>query len=269
MEAMDHVVDTFAKAPDKRRKLSEEDCERLVEQHAPLVAAIARSLLRKLPANVLADDLMQDGFIGLMTAIIQSTTHHAGKHYQAYLSQRIRGAMLDGLRENDPATRRVRREMRRVEAAIHQLGHRFGRAPTEGEIAEELGMPLASYQELLQETDGYMLFSLADFDDADPGKDFIAWCASTNSSPLAALERRSVQKTLLRAISDLSEREEEVMKCYYVDGLPMREIGRQCSITESRVSQIHAQAIAKLRAAVLAEENRGQSPLSPRWRTTS
>jgi RNA polymerase sigma factor for flagellar operon FliA len=252
--------------PAPRRKLSREESERLINEHAPLVAAIARSLLRKLPSNVLADDLMQDGFLGLMAAIIQSTTHQAGKCFHSYLSQRIRGAMLDGLRENDPGSRRVRREMRRVECAIHQLGHQLGRAPLESEVAAKLALPLAAYQHLLQEAEGYTLFSLDDFDDRDPEKDFIAWCATTQSSPLAALERRSVQRTLLLAISDLGEREEEVMKRYYVDGLGMKAIGVRLGITESRVSQIHAQAIAKLRAAVLGDET-APSPLAPRWRT--
>lgn len=250
---------------EKRRRLSDQECERLVTEHTPLVSAIARSLLRKLPPNVELDDLIQDGFVGLMVAIIQSTTVNAGRHYQVYISQRIKGAMLDGLRENDPATRHVRREMRRVEQAIHQLSHRLGRAPHEEEVAIALEMPLAAYQHLLQQADGYMLFSLEDFDDIDPGKDFLAWCATTSSSPLAALERKVVQRTLLLAISDLNEREEDVMKRYYVEGLNMRTIGAQLGITESRVSQIHAQAIAKLRAAVLGDEAK-PSLLAPRWR---
>lgn len=250
---------------EKRRRLSDAECERLVTEHTPLVSAIARSLLRKLPPSVELDDLIQDGFIGLMVAIIQSTTAHAGRHYQVYISQRIKGAMLDGLRENDPGSRRVRREMRRVEQAIHQLGHRLGRAPHEEEVASALEMPLAAYQHLLQQADGYMLFSLEDFDDADPGKDFLAWCATTSSSPLAALERKMVQRSLLLAISDLNQREEEVMRCYYVEGMNMKAIGAQLEITESRVSQIHAQAIAKLRAAVLGDAAK-PSPLTPRWR---
>lgn len=249
----------------KRRKLTEEESDRLVAEHAPLVAAIARSLLRKLPSSVVLDDLIQDGFLGLMAAIIQSTTTHAGRQYDAYLSTRIRGAMLDGLRENDPGSRRMRREMRRVEQTIHQLNYSLGRAPQESEVAAAMGMSLADYQALLLEANGYMLFSLDDFDDADPGKDFLAWCATTNSNPLAALERRTVQRTLLLAISDLTEREDEVMKAYYVDGSSMREIGASLGITESRVSQIHTQAIAKLRAAMLGGAA-AASPLTPRWR---
>jgi RNA polymerase sigma factor for flagellar operon FliA len=248
-----------------RRRLSEEECERLIVHYTPLVGAIARSLLRKLPPSVQVDDLMQDGFVGLLVAIIQSVATHAGRSYDAYLSQRIRGAMIDGLRDGDPGTRRVRHEMRRVEVAINRLGHALGRAPQEGEVAAALGMSLLDYQSLLQQAEGYTLLSLEDFDDADPQRDFMDWCASTSANPLAALERKAVQRTLLRALSELSEREEAVMKAYYDDDLTMREIAALLGISEGRVSQIHTQVIAKLRAALLG----GEPPtalLAPRWR---
>jgi RNA polymerase sigma factor FliA len=264
---MRETTGTSAAAPAPHPRLSEAECERLIAQHTPLVSAIARSLLRRLPPHIEADDLMQDGFVGLLVAVLQATTAHAGHHYHSYLAQRIRGAMLDGLRENDPASRSVRRRMREVEVAIHRLGHRLGRLPHEGEVAEALDMPLADYQHLLQQADGYTLFSLEDFDDANADRDFMEWCAATNSNPLAALERKVVQRTLLRALSSLGEREEAVMKAYYVDGLNMREIGARLQITESRVSQIHTQAIARLRAAVLGDEA-CPSPLAPRWRVS-
>lgn len=248
-----------------RQKLSDADCERLIAQHTPLVSAIARSLLRRLPPSVQADDLMQDGMIGLLVAIIQSTTSQASKSYNAYLSQRIRGAMLDGLRENAPGSRRVRKDMRRVETVINQLCHQLGHMPMEGEVALAMGMPLEDYQSLLQQADGYTLFSLEDFDEVQQERDFISWCASTNANPIAALERKVVQRTLLRALSELTEREEQVMQAYYSNDQTMREIGTALGVTEGRVSQIHAQAIAKLRAAVLGD---GAQPsiLRPRWR---
>ncbi len=248
------------------RKLSDAECNHLIAQHTPLVNAIARSLLRRLPANVEADDLIQDGMVGLLVAIIQSTTSQAGNNYNAYLSQRIRGAMLDGLRENDPGSRKVRKEMRRVEIAITRLCHQLGRMPLEGEVAEALGMALDAYQALLQQADGYTLFSLEDFDEAKQEHDFISWCANTNSNPVAALERKIVQRTLLLALSELTEREEAVMQAYYAENRTMREIGTLLGITEGRVSQLHAQAIARLRAAILGDNSK-PSILKPRWRT--
>lgn len=247
------------------RRLSDAECEQLVTQYTPLVSAIAKSLLRKLPANVEADDLMQDGFVGLLVAIIQTTTAHAGRAYQAYLSQRIRGAMLDGLRENDPGTRKVRADMRRVEIAINQLCHRLGRMPQEGEIAATLDMSLPDYQHLLQQAYGYTLLSIEDFDDAHAERDFLEWCANTSSNPLAALERKMVQQALLKAISDLTEREARVMHAYYVDDMNMRAIAVSLEITEGRVSQIHSQSIAKLRAVLLGD-GCGPSLVTPRWR---
>jgi RNA polymerase sigma factor for flagellar operon FliA len=249
----------------KRRKLTEAESERLVTQYAPLVKAIAQSLLRKLPPSVQLDELVQDGFIGLLGGLLQATKIHAGRQFDSYLAQRVRGAMLDGLRENDPGTRAIRRDMRRVETAIRSLLHALGRSPNEGEVADALDMPLADYQRLLQEAHGYTLFSLEDFDEDDDSGKFVDWCANTSSDPLAALERKVLQRSLLMAISDLAEREEAVMVGYYVNGLGMRQIGERLGVSEGRISQIHSQVIAKLRAAVLLADA-GPSPLAPRWR---
>lgn len=240
----------------RRRKLTESESERLIAEHAPLVKAIAKSLLKKLPTSVALDDLLQDGFIGLLGALLQATRNREGCRFQNYLSQRVRGAMLDGLRQNDPGSRAVRRAMRRVERAIHQLGHTLGRPPNEEEVARALAMPLPDYQRLLQEADGYAVFSIDDFDDGNSTDDFLDWCATTQSDPVAALERRALQRKLLIAISDLSCRENEIMTLLYVNDLTMRSTGEQLCLTEGRISQIHSQAIAKLRAAVIGMDDR-------------
>ena len=252
----------------RRGKLTESESEHLIALHSPLVKAIAKSLLRKLPANVELDDLVQDGYIGLLAAILQTTKERAGNQFQHYLSQRVRGAMLDGLRENDPGTRRVRHEMRRVEHVIQELGHQLGRSPNEHEVAISLGVQLIEYQRLLQEAHGYALFSLEDFSDDDSPREFLDWCLVTKSDPFAALERRALQRKLLIAISDLSSREAEVMTLFYVDDFPMADIADHFNITQGRVSQIHAQAVAKLRAAVIGVDDR-PTLLAPRRRQTS
>lgn len=248
-----------------RRRLTEAESAALIETYTPLVNSIARSLLRSLPASVAADDLVQDGMLGLLVALLRSTRVREGAHFEHYLGVRIRGAMLDGLRQGDPATRRVRRAMRDVEAMVHRLSQQYGRMPHEGEIAAGLGMPLAAYQHLLAEADGYQLLMIEDFEDVEPGKDFLDWCARTNSDPLAALERKAFQRALLVAISELSGQEDRVMTLYYVEELTMKEIGHQLALSEARISQVHAQAVARLRAAVLGGE--AVSPLlKPRWR---
>jgi RNA polymerase sigma factor for flagellar operon FliA len=249
----------------RSRRLTESESERLITEHAPLVKAIAQSLLRKLPTSVVLDDLLQDGFIGLLGALLQATKTGTGGQFQQYLSQRVRGAMLDGLRQNDPGSRAVRRDMRRVEQAIHELGHTLGRSPAEEDVARSLAMPLADYQRLLQEADGYTVFSIEDFDDRNSTEVFLEWCANTQSDPLAALERRALQRKLLIAISDLSVRENEVMTLLYVNDLTMRGAGQRLCLSEGRISQIHSQAIAKLRAAVIGMEDRS-SLLAPRRR---
>lgn len=252
---------------EKQQKLTRDERDRLVTKYTPLVTAIAKSLLKKLPASVEADDLMQDGFLGLLGAILQSTKTRASGHFQNYVSQRVRGAMLDGLREADHGSRLVRQQMRGVEGAIHRLGHQLGRAPSEGEIAAALSVSLQDYQKLLLDAHGYTLLSLEDFDDTDPEKDFLDWCVKTSSDPLAALEREALQRTLLVAISKLSAQEEQVMTLYYEHELTMKVIGKRQKISESRVSQIHTQAIAKLRAAVVVADVK-RSLLAPRWRVS-
>lgn len=234
-----------------RPEASERD--RLFLEHAPMVRAIAESLLRRLPSSVALEDLLQDGYMGLMSAVLRNTKHSAGSRYQSYISQRVRGAMLDGLRQVDPGTRSVRRAMRRVELAIHQLGHTLGRLPGEEEVARALAMPLEDYQRLLQEADGYTVFSIEDFDDRNSTHEFLEWCMATQSDPVAALERRELQGRLLIAIGSLSARENEVMNLVYVDGLAMHSVGERLGLSEGRISQIHSQAIAKLRAFCIGD----------------
>ncbi len=247
------------------KKLTDLESEKLVTEHTPLVKAMAKSLLRKLPASVELDDLMQDGFIGLLGAILQNTRDKAGGQFQSYVSQRVRGAMLDGLRQLDPGSRGVRQSMRRVEHAMHQLSHQLGRPPSESEVAQALTMPLAEYQTLLETAHGYTLFSLDDFVEETAPDQFLDWCATTGSDPVAALERKLLQRKLLVAISDLSAREEGVMALLYVDALTMREVGKRMGLTEGRISQIHAHAIATLRSTVIGNTAE-PSILKPRQR---
>lgn len=247
------------------KKITDIESERLISEHTPLVKAMAKSLLRKLPASVELDDLMQDGFIGLLGAILQNTRDKAGGQFKSYISQRVRGAMLDGLRQLDPGTRGVRHSMRKVENAIHELGHQLGRFPSESEVAHALTMPIGEYQSLLEQAHGYTLFSLDDFVEETAPDQFLDWCASTGSDPVAALERRLLQRKLLVAISDLSEREESVMALLYVESLTMREVGKRLGLTEGRISQIHAHAIATLRSTVIGNTAE-PSILKPRMR---
>ncbi len=237
--------------------------QRLLVQHAPLVGKIARSMAHGLPPHVLTDDLVQDGLLGLIDAIIRTTRETSGVEFECYLAQRARGAMLDGLRALDPATRKIRHAMRRVEAAIQQTGHRLGRSPSEGEVAIAMGMPLEEYRRLLQQAHGYWLVSLDDLEHSDELHEYLDQCANSDTDPLALLERSAFRKALARSLRALSAQAQELLSLYYVEEHKMREIGERLGLSEARVSQLHASAIASLRAHMLDAEQ-SQDLLQPR-----
>ncbi|HTY02157.1 MAG TPA: RNA polymerase sigma factor FliA [Rhodocyclaceae bacterium] len=247
------------------------DKEDLVRQHAQLVKRLAFQLMAKLPASVQADDLIQNGMIGLLDALSRFE-EGMGAQFETYAVQRIRGAMLDGLRENDWVPRGVRREMRRVEEAIQRLEHRHGRSPSEGELADALGMPLAEYQRLLQDARGHQLIYLEDLAEEHEESYLDRNCAGPAlADPLALLEDLDVKKVLVGAIDALPDREKQVMALYYDEELNLKEIGEILGVTESRVCQLHSQAVARLRVAMQVSEGipvvkkrRGRRPKSER-----
>lgn len=221
----------------------------LVSQYAPLVKRIAYHLMAKLPASVLVDDLIQNGMLGLLDAI-GKFEEGMGAQFETYAVQRIRGAMLDGLRENDWLPRGVRREMRRVETAIQRLEQQNGRPPTELELAASLDMPLAEYQRLLLEARGHQLIYLEDLSGGDEENYLDRHVGGVEQDPAAVLENADVRRVVIAAVTNLPEREQMVMALYYEEDLNLREIGAVLGVTESRVCQLHSQAIARLRVAV-------------------
>lgn len=226
--------------------------EQLVQQYSPLVKRIAHHLMARLPANVLLDDLVQNGMIGLLDAMGRYEEGF-GAQFETYASQRIRGAMLDGLRENDWLPRNLRREMRRVESALQQLEQQNGRAPSEGELAENLGMSLQEYQKLLLEARGHQVVYLEDFSSED-GESFLdRHVGICDSDPSRLLEDKDMRREMVAAISALPEREQMVMALYYEEELNLREIGEVMGVTESRVCQLHSQAISRIRSRVFGE----------------
>ena len=241
--------------------LSDQELERQVMQHTPLVEALARSLARKLPASVERDDLVQDGQVALINAILSTSKKVTAEHFRNYVALRVQGAMLDGLRELDHGSRQLRKDMRVVELTIHRLAHVMGRAPRESEVAEAMGIGLRKYQRLLQDASGYALISLEDLVASDP-----QWAGPTggqDADPLGILERAALREALLAALDGLPQQHSSVLYCYYVDDLKMHQIGQRLQVTEARVSQIHAQAIALLRAK-LVDDSGAMPMLKPR-----
>lgn len=227
--------------------------DQLVERFVPLVKRIAQHLLARLPASVQLEDLVQNGMIGLLEAIGRYETGH-GAQFETYATQRIRGAMLDSLRDADWLPRSVRREFRRVESMIHQLEQQFGRPPSERELADGLGMSLVDYQKLLQDARGHQVLYFEDFVDEDD-EDFLSrHFTDDEADPAKMLAEQSVRTCLVTAIEALPEREKMVMALYYEQDLNLREIGEVLGVTESRVCQLHSQAIARLRVQVLGSD---------------
>lgn len=226
--------------------------EQLVQRFMPLVKRIAYHLMARLPPSVQFDDLVQNGMLGLLDAI-DRYQEGFGAQFETYATQRVRGAMLDGLRENDWLPRNLRRELRRIEAAISQLEHAHGRAPSERELAEALGMTLADYQKTLQDARGHQLVYIEDFS-GEGDEDFLERHFTDNDAdPASILEERGVKQLLVSAIGRLPEREKMMMALYYEQDLNLREIGEVMGVSESRVCQLHSQAIARLRSQIVGE----------------
>lgn len=233
------------------------------EEHTAQVRQIALGLAKELPRSVQINDLIQDGMLGLLDALLRASKEMTARHFRNFAAKRIRGAVLDGLRATDWGTRRVRRTMRRIEIATQKLGHQLGRAPTEGEVAEALDMPLAAYQQTLQEAHGYLLISLDDLEDRGENGNYLTQCALNNADPLVVLERSAFQAALAAALNGLPAQEREVLELYYEEGRNMREIAGNLSLSEGRISQLHTQAIARLRAALFTVEEQSRL-LTPR-----
>jgi RNA polymerase sigma factor for flagellar operon FliA len=223
------------------------DTQHYLTQYAPLVKRIAHHMMAKLPASVEIDDVIQTGMLGLLDAVNRYEDTH-GAQFETYAAQRIRGAILDGLRQADWLPRSFRRDLRRIEAAVGKLEQRLGRAPTEQELATEMDLPLADYQKMLQEARGYQLISFEDFNHSE-GDDYLdRHCEDRSGDPLDALLDRKLRERLVQGIDGLPEREKVVMGLYYEEELNFREIGETLGVSESRVCQLHSQAIARLRS---------------------
>jgi RNA polymerase sigma factor for flagellar operon FliA len=226
----------------------------LLKQHQPMVRRMALQMLAKLPASVELDDLIQAGMIGLLDASTRYQDNR-GAQFETFASQRIRGAMLDELRASDWGSRGLRQSSRKVEQAIQALEHQLGRPATEGEIAKALDMDLDDYQSLLQEIQGCQLLYVEDF--AQDGDSDTAWldrqarndgAGAGNDDPLAQLMASGFRHKLVDAIAALPERDQLLLNLYYEEELNLREIGAILEVSQSRVCQLHSQAISRLRA---------------------
>lgn len=224
------------------------DQNAVVTEYLPMVRRQALSLQVRLPASIDLDDLVQAGVVGLLDALGRFDAS-AGATFATFASQRVRGAMIDELRSRDWLPRSVRRNARAMDEAQRRLEQTLGRPPTESEIAEAMGMELPAYRQLLQDSNNGQLLPFEELV-ADGGEPEDTHSGFT--TPLAALLDGQQHEHLVAAIDGLPEREKLLMALYYQEELNLKEIGAVLGVSESRVCQLHSQAIGRLRVRLAA-----------------
>lgn len=224
------------------------DRSALIKQYQPLVRRLAHHMMAKLPPSIEVDDLIQVGLMGLSEALTRYEASQ-GVQFETFATQRIRGAMLDELRENDWMSRGSRKSQKEIESALRKLEHQLGRSPMESEIAAELGISLGEYQSLLGKVRGTQLVYLEDIGGSDEDDSYLdRHVADTDADPLNLLRGQRLRKALVDAIKQLPEREQYIMSMYYEQDMNLKEIAAVLDVTESRICQLHSQSIARLRA---------------------
>ncbi len=221
-----------------------------LRQYLPLVRRLAHHMIAKLPPSVEVDDLIQVGMIGLAEALSRFEAAQ-GVQFETFATQRIRGAMIDELREGDWMSRGGRKSQKDIEEAVRTLEHQLGRQPMESEIAAQLGMELADYQSLLGKVRGTQLVYLEDMgrgQDSDEEGFLDRYVADSDNDPMSTLRDQRMRQSLIKAIESLPEREQYIMSMYYEQDMNLKEIAAVLDITESRVCQLHSQSVARLRA---------------------
>ncbi|EQC00768.1 RNA polymerase sigma factor FliA [Photorhabdus temperata] len=229
------------------------DKNSLWKRYVPLVRHEALRLQVRLPACVELDDLLQAGGIGLLNAVERFDSLQ-GTAFTTYAVQRIRGAMLDELRSRDWAPRSVRRNAREVTQTIRKLEQDLGRPASEQEVAKELKIDLVEYRQILLDTNNSQLFSYDEWHEMHGES-----CEPTieeghETNPLQQLLESDVRQRVIDAIDSLPEREKMVLTLYYQEELNLKEIGAVLEVGESRISQLHSQAIKRLRARLNPEK---------------
>ncbi len=230
-------------------EMTEADRERLILEHLPQVRLIARKIHERVPSSVAFDDLLSAGVIGLIQAI-DNFDAGQGVKLRTYAEFRIRGAILDSLREGDWAPRMKRKLARELEAAVTRAEQALGRAPEESEIAAQLGIPVEEYRDKLNEVAALDIGELQYARNENETPALLKYATSNEDSPAVTLERAELEKLIASAIDRIPGPERTVLSLYFFEELTLREIAEVMGIHLSRVSQIKSQAILRLRTAI-------------------
>ncbi len=222
--------------------------EKLILEHLAQVKLIARRIHERLPVSVSLDDLISAGVVGLIAAIDRYDASHDVK-LKTYAEYKIRGAILDSLRGLDWAPRQQRKRAKLIEAAIATLEQRHHRMPTEEEIANQLAVSVAEYQDWLSEVRGLTLGSLENAGTEEDGCDLLRYLADSDEDwPSQIVERAELERLLAEAIERMPHLERTVLSLYYYEEMTLREIAKIVDLHESRISQLKSQAILRLRS---------------------
>ncbi len=224
-----------------------QDQNALIERHALLVKRIGLHLMTRLPSSVQLDDLLQAGMIGLLDAA-RNYDGSKGASFETYAGIRIRGAMIDEIRRGDWVPRSVHRNTRRISEAIDVVEQQHGRDAKDAEVAVQLGVSLDEYHSMLNEAACGRVVGIEDLGVSDDVLSGEPEDDEDSNKAFSGLAKERFQQALAEGISHLPEREALVLSLYYDEEMNLKEIGQILSVSESRVSQIHSQAMHRLRA---------------------
>jgi RNA polymerase sigma factor FliA len=243
--------------------------ERVLMEQLPQVRYIARRIHARLPRHVSFEDLVHAGIVGLIDAL-NKFDGSKQVQFSSYARFRIRGAILDSLRDLDWSPRELRRKGRLVESTSARLAARLGRVPSENELAREMGIELHELQSLLAELDGLELGSLH-VESLRDGRDedlTDRLSGDPEETPFSSCLRSEMKGLLQQAIGELPEKERQVLALYYYDELTMKEVGATLGVGESRVSQIHSLVMVRLRARLhglsASRQSKNRAKAAPR-----
>jgi RNA polymerase sigma factor for flagellar operon FliA len=238
------------KYKDEPRKMSQADKDKLILEYSPLIKFIAQKIAVRLPSNIELDDLISSGVIGLMDAIDKYDPTRDNK-FKTYAEFRVRGAILDELRAQDWVPRSIRDKAKLLDKTMVQLEVELGRIATDEEIAKALDCSIEEYHDLINQVRPVSLLSIDEaqtFSTVDKKSILNILEGTRLNNPFNQLNMKTIKSVVTQAIEELPERQRLVLSLYYYEDLNLKEIGKVLRVTESRVSQLHAQAVSRLRA---------------------
>ncbi|MGA2273894.1 MAG: FliA/WhiG family RNA polymerase sigma factor [Bryobacteraceae bacterium] len=245
----------------KEGRISQEIRDQIVLEHLPLVKAIAIRVHENLPVHVDLDDLIHAGVLGLFDAVAKFDRRKKVK-FHSYAKHRIKGAILDSLRELDWASRDMRKRQKQIDAVTSDLAFKLGRNPNESEVASELGVSTDRLRRIQLELRHLGQISITQRDDLDHERPQ-EFPATAELQPDRMCERRELESTLARALGTLSARYQKVVFLYYTNEMTMKEIGSLLGVNESRISQIHKTALKKMALALESQGIRSAEAFQP------